>query len=118
RRNYVVEDAVNALADPQFLLVGLDVDVARALLDRRHQHDVDEPDHRRVFALARQRLGADLLPRLENFDVVGAGAERVLQLLEAAAGHFERAAGGRRVRAPLAALRARRAPFAARVVLL
>jgi hypothetical protein len=47
------------------------VDVARALLDRRHQHHVDEPHDRRLFALLGERLGADLLQFLEDFDVVG-----------------------------------------------
>ena len=109
RRHDVVEDAVDAVADAQLLLVRLDVDVARALLDRRHQHDVDQPDDRRVLALPGQRLGADLLQLLEDLDVVGAAAERVLQLLEAAARHLERAAGDRAARARLAALGARRA---------
>ena len=53
RRHDVVEDAVDAVADAQLLLVRLDVDVAGALLNRRHQHDVDEPDDRRLFALLR-----------------------------------------------------------------
>ena len=70
RRHDVVEDAVDAVADAQLLLVRLDVDVARALLDRRHQHDVDEPHDRRFFALLGERLGADLLQLLENLDVV------------------------------------------------
>ena len=95
RRHDVVEDPVDAVADAELLLVRLDVDVAGALLNRRHQHDVDQADDRRVFALARERLGADLLQLLEDLDVVGAGAERVLQLLEAAARHLERAAGDR-----------------------
>ena len=71
RAHDVVEDPVDAVADAQLLLVRLDVDVARALLDRRHQHDVHEPDDRRFFALLGERLGADLLQLLEDFDVVG-----------------------------------------------
>ena len=84
RAHDVVEDAVDAVADAQLLLVRLDVDVARALLDRRHQHDVDEPDDRRFLALLRERLGADLLQLLEDLDVAGV-VERGLQLLEALA---------------------------------
>ncbi len=75
RRHDVVEDAVDAVADAVFLLVRLDVDVARALADRRHQDHVHELDDRRFLALAGQRLGADLLEILDDFDV-GVGAER------------------------------------------
>src|SRR6185295_10562045 len=105
------EDPVDAVADAELLLVRLDVNVAGALLDRGHQHDVHEPDDRRVLALPGQRLGADLLKLLEYFDVVGAAAERGLQLLEAAAGHFERALATGTCRPGFAALGGRRAAF-------
>ena len=105
RAHDVVENAVDAVADAQLLLVRLDVDVARALLNRRHQHDVDQPHDRRLFALLGERLGADLLQLLEHLDVVGA-VERRLQFLEPPAGHLERArprtagAAGERLAAP------------------
>ena len=120
RRHDVVEDAVDAVPDAQLLLVRLDVNVAGALLNGGHEHDVHEPDDRRVFTLARERVRADLLQLFENLDIVRADAERRLQLLEAAAGHLERAAS-RLLRAGLAPLRAGRGPtaaLAARVVLL
>ena len=94
RAHDVVENPVDAVADAQLLLVRLDVDVARALLDRRHQHDVDQPDDRRFLALLGQRLGADLLQLLEDLDVAGV-VERRLQLLEALARHLERARAAR-----------------------
>src|SRR4029078_4630400 len=61
RRHHVVEDGVDAGADAGFLLVGLDVDVARALGNRRHQDDVDQLDDRRFLALSGERPGAHLL---------------------------------------------------------
>ncbi len=76
RRHDVVEDAVDAVADAEFLLVGLDVDVARALLNGRHQDDVDELDDRRLAPLFLERLGADLLHVREDLDVLGAHHHR------------------------------------------
>ena len=70
RRHHVVEDAVDAEPDAELLLVRLDVDVARALLDRRHQHQVHEPDDRRFAALPLERRDVDLLELLEHLDVV------------------------------------------------
>ena len=70
RRHDVVEDAVDAEPDAELLLVRLDVDVAGALLDRRHQHQVDEPDDRRLAALLLERGDVDLLELLEHLDVV------------------------------------------------
>ena len=70
RRHHVVEDAVDAEANPELLLVRLDVDVARALLNRRHQHQVDEPDDRRLAALPLERGDIDLLELLEQLDIV------------------------------------------------
>ena len=105
----VVEDAVDAVPDAELLLVRLDVDVARALLNRRHQHDVHQLDDRRLLALLGERLGADLLELLEHLDVVGAAAERGLQLLEALASPSRGAAAGRRARLA-AACRAPAAP--------
>ena len=94
RLHDVVENAVDAVADAQLLLVGLDVDVARALLNRRHQDDVDQLDDRRFLALLGERLGADLFELLEDLDVAGVGERR--HVFERLAGDFERAgAGGR-----------------------
>ena len=70
RRHDVVEDAVDAEPDAELLLVRLDVDVARALLNRRHQHQVDEPDDRRLAALPLERGDVNLLELLEHLDVV------------------------------------------------
>ena len=70
------------------------MDVAGALLDRRHQHHVDEPHDRRFFALLRERFGADLFELLEDLDVFARG-ER-LHLLEALARELE-CAGARRI---------------------
>ena len=95
RAHDVVEDPVDAVADAQLLLVRLDVDVARALLNGRHQHDVHQPDDRRVLALLGERVGADLLQLLEDLDVA-ACCRAGLQFLEALAGHFEGARAGRR----------------------
>ena len=88
RRHDVVEDAVHAVPDAEFLFVRLDVNVARALLDGRHQHDVHELDDRRFAALPLQRLGADLLHVLEDFDIVRAGERHLLDGLRR---HLERA---------------------------
>jgi hypothetical protein len=74
RLHDVVEQTVDAVADAQFLLVGLDVDVAGALLDRRHQDDVHELDDRRFLALLGERLGADLLELVEDLDVAGSSS--------------------------------------------
>jgi len=79
----VVEHSVDAEADPVVLLVRLDVDVARALRDGRHQEHVDQPDDRRLFALLGQRLHADLVQVLEHFDVGVAHARHVVQGLRA-----------------------------------
>ena len=49
---------------------GFDVDVTRGLLNRRHQHQVDEPDDRRLAALALERGDIDLLELLEELDIV------------------------------------------------
>ena len=43
-----MEDAVDAVADDQVVLLRLDVDVARAVLGGLEDHRVDEPDERRV----------------------------------------------------------------------
>ncbi len=49
-RHLLGEHAVDAVAHPELLLVRLDVDVARALLDGVEQHHVDQADDRRVLA--------------------------------------------------------------------
>ena len=53
RLHHGVEDAVDAVPDPELPLVGLDVDVAGALLDRRKQQHVHELDDRGFLPLAR-----------------------------------------------------------------
>ena len=51
RRGHLLEEhAVDAEADAELLLVGLDVDVARPLLDRVQEDHVHEPHDRRVLA--------------------------------------------------------------------
>ena len=94
RLHDVVENAVDAVADAQFLLVRLDVDVARALLDRRHQDHVHQLDDRRFLALLGERLGADLFELLEDLDVAGVGQHR--HVLERLARDLERARRRRR----------------------
>ena len=71
RRHDVVEKTVHAVPDAQLLLVWLDVNVARAFLNGRHQQHVHELDDRRLFALFGERLGADLLELFEHLDVGG-----------------------------------------------
>ncbi len=94
----VVENAVDAVPHPQLLLVGLDVDVARGLLDGRHQDHVHESDDRRFLAFARQRFRADL--SLENLDIAGIGehwhlVERLRRDLQGARAFRHRAPLGR-----------------------
>ena len=48
RVHHLVEDAVDAVADPVLLLVGLDVDVGGAALDGVGEDDVDQLDDRRL----------------------------------------------------------------------
>ncbi len=50
RRHLLGEHAVDAVAHAELLLVRLDVDVARALLDGVEEDHVDEADDRRVLA--------------------------------------------------------------------
>jgi hypothetical protein len=71
RAHDVVENPVDAVANPELLLVRLDVNIAGALLNRRHQHDVDQANDRCLLSLFRQRLGADFLELVENFDIPG-----------------------------------------------
>ena len=47
-RGGVVQDAVDAVADPHVLALGLEVDVGGALLDALRDHAVDELDDGRV----------------------------------------------------------------------
>ena len=68
------EHAVDAVAHAELLLVGLDVDVARALLDGVEQDHVDEADDRRVLAR---------LLELEEVDVLVVAGELDLLLVEA-----------------------------------
>ncbi len=55
RLHDVVEDAVDAEADSQIVLEGLDVDVARSALDRVGHQRVDELDERRLLGCPLQR---------------------------------------------------------------
>src|SRR5262249_174443 len=71
RAHDVVKDAVDAVADSQLLLVGLDVNIAGALLYPRHHDAVGQPNAWRFLPPFRQRLGADFLELLENLDVPG-----------------------------------------------
>ena len=59
RRHHRLQHAVDAEPDPHLLFVRLDVDVARALLNRRQHQRVDEPDDRRFAALPLERGGVD-----------------------------------------------------------
>ena len=57
RRHVLVEeDAVDAEADAEFLLEGLDVDVAGALFDGGGDHGVDQADDRRFAGHVAQML--------------------------------------------------------------
>src|SRR5262249_1960573 len=85
----VVENPVDAVSNPELLLVWFDVDVARALLNSRHQHDVDESDCRWLFALLRERVGADFLELLQDLHLARV-LER-LKLFETFARQLERA---------------------------
>ena len=87
RRHHVVEDAVDAEPDPELLLVRLDVDVARALLNGRHQHQVDETNNWGFAALPLERCHVDLLELLEQLDVV---VDDLRRFLERLGHHFER----------------------------
>ena len=57
--HHLLEDAVDPVPDPVLLLVGLDVDVRGAALDRVRQDDVDEPDDRGFLPLLDQLLEVD-----------------------------------------------------------
>jgi hypothetical protein len=74
RRHDVVEDAVDAVADAVFLFVGLDVNIAGAFRNRRHQDDVHQLDDRRLFTLPGEHLGADLLELLHDLDIAVAAS--------------------------------------------
>ncbi len=72
RLHHLVEHAVDAVADAEFLLVRLDVDVRRVALDGVGEDQVHELDDRRVLGLARQLADVDVvlvLDQLEVFDV-------------------------------------------------
>ncbi len=57
RAQPVVEDSVDPVPDLQFLLEGLDVDVARPFLHRLEEDEVDQPDHRGFIAHVQEVLG-------------------------------------------------------------
>ena len=60
----------HAEAHPKHLLVGLDVDVARAPLDGVGQERVDQADDRRFLGGALELLEVDLLLALDELDVL------------------------------------------------
>ncbi len=68
RAHRVEEDAVDAEPHAELSLVGLDVDVARAVAHRRLDDEVDVPHDRRAFRLPLDVVGDLLL--LLDFDVV------------------------------------------------
>ena len=72
---------LNRKRNPELLLVGLDVDVARALVNRRHQHQADEADDRGFPALPFQPCHVDLLELVEHLDVVVGEDRGVLERL-------------------------------------
>ena len=86
RRHHRMQLAVDAEPDPHVLLVRLDVDVARALLNRRQHQRVDELDDRRLAALPLERRGVDFLGVGHDLDVVVLSAE----FLERAVGRSRR----------------------------
>jgi hypothetical protein len=61
RLHLLHQHAVDAVADAELLLVGLDVDVARALLDRVEEDGVDEADDRRALGLLLQLHEVDVV---------------------------------------------------------
>ena len=69
RRHHRLQHAVDAEPDPHFLFVRLDVDVARALLNRRQHQRVDELDDRRLAALPLERRGVDFLGVVDDLEV-------------------------------------------------
>jgi hypothetical protein len=67
----VVEDPVDAVADPEGFLVGLDVDVRRRLLDRVGQDQVHQLDDRGVLGGLAELRGVDgVLVVLQRLDVL------------------------------------------------
>ena len=106
RRHDVVQDAVDAEAHAEFLLVRLDVNVARTLLNRRHQHEVHQPDDWRFTALLFERGDVDLVQLLEHLDVVVDDGRRFLERL---GDHVERRGARQRSPPPLAVVLSRAA---------
>ena len=90
RLHHFVEHAVDAVADAELLLVGLDVDVRRVALDGVGEDQVHELDDRGVLGFARQLADVDVvfvLDQLEIFDVevrhhVGEGRRLVVVLVD------------------------------------
>ncbi len=110
RLHHLVEHAVDAVAHHQPLAQGLDVDVARARLDRLGQHQVHEPHHRRVLDLLAQGREVHVLADLAAGEVEGAedlaqvlaGADLLVEVVDRLAylagprdPHLQRAAGER-----------------------
>src|SRR5437867_5928764 len=76
RRQHLVEHAVHPKADPEDLLVGLEVDVGGALLDGVDQHHVDQFHDRRFVGRLLQLEDVDLgafLAVLHDLDVAEVG---------------------------------------------
>ena len=69
RLHYLVEHAVNAVADPEHLFVGLQVDVAGALADGIHEDVVDQADDRGVFGFLFQLGNVQILFFLDQFQL-------------------------------------------------
>ena len=61
RRAGLDEVAIDAVAELELLLEGLDVNIRRLLLERLDEDQVDDLDDRRVLALHRQAVEIDLL---------------------------------------------------------
>ncbi len=77
-RHDVVEDAVDAVPNPELLFVRLDVNVARALLNGRHQHDVHELDDWCFAALLLERFRANLFEVFQYLDIAAVCGKRHL----------------------------------------
>ncbi len=82
RRGHLLdEDAVDAVTNAELLLVRLDVNIARALLDRVEQDHVHEPDDGRVLARFFELEGVHVLFLAGELDLrlVEAGHDLVVR---------------------------------------
>ena len=69
RLHRLVEHAVDPVAHAEGLLVGLDVDVRCALLDRLRQHQVHELDDGSVLGFLGERVDVDVVRVVDEVDV-------------------------------------------------